>query len=306
MSICTMLVGVSGSGKDFLSEKLSRSGARIFSSDKIREEFYGDESIQKDHSKIFNELHKRIIKSLQNGEDCIYNATNLSSKRRAAFIRMIRNSNIACTFKCIVVATPPSICIERDRRRERTVGADVIWRQIRQFEIPSYSEGWDKIDIMFNGFSPLDLMDLDAIKRVFRETPLNEHNNAHHSLPIYEHMERARYNAIEKTNDIRCLIAAEYHDIGKYYTKTNFDMRGRETSESHFYGHQNVGAYLFICSNYIYKLSKKDVLDIAFLIQYHMEHYTRDEKSLNSFYDRNPKELINLLHLLEDIDKNSH
>ena len=86
MSVCTMLVGVSGSGKDFLSEKLSRSGAKIFSSDKIREEFYGDESIQKDHSIIFNELHKRIIKSLQSGEDCIYNATNLSSKRRARLL----------------------------------------------------------------------------------------------------------------------------------------------------------------------------------------------------------------------------
>lgn len=304
MSVCTMLVGVSGSGKDFLSEKLSRSGAKVFSSDKIREEFYGDESIQKDHSKIFNEFHKRIIKSLQNGEDCIYNATNLSSKRRAAFIRMIHNSNIDCTFNCIVVATPPSICIERDRRRERTVGADVIWRQIRQFEIPSYSEGWDKIDIMFN--NGVASLDLDAIKRAFRETPLNEHNNSHHSLPIYDHMEVARLKATLRTNDIRCLIAAEYHDIGKYYTKTNLDMRGHETSESHFYGHQNVGAYLFICSNYIYRLSKKDVLDIAFLIQYHMEHYIRDKKSLNSFYSRNPKELIDLLHILEDIDKDSH
>lgn len=303
MSICTMLVGISGSGKDFFSEKIARSGAKIFSSDKIREEFYGDESIQKDHSRIFNELHKRIIKSLQNGEDCIYNATNLSSKRRAAFIRMIRNSNITCTFNCIVIATPPSLCIERDRNRSRTVGANVIWRQISQFEIPSYAEGWDKIDITFNGNY---MLDLDSIKTSLRETPLNEHNNSHHSLSIYDHMENARLNAMIKTDDVRCIIAAEYHDIGKYCTKTNFDRYGHETSESHFYGHQNVGAYLFICSKYIFRMSTKDILDTAFLIQYHMEHYIRDERSLNSFYNRYSKELVELLHILEYADKNSH
>ena len=72
---------------------------------------------------------------------------------------------------------------------------------------------------MFN--NGVTSLDLDAIKRAFRETPLNEHNNSHHSLSIYDHMEVARLKATLRTNDIRCLIAAEYHDIGKYFISSD-------------------------------------------------------------------------------------
>lgn len=57
-----MLVGLPGSGKSYIAQELMEKDKNIqlFSSDKLREELWGDESIQGDNNKLFAELHNRI------------------------------------------------------------------------------------------------------------------------------------------------------------------------------------------------------------------------------------------------------
>ena len=61
MPVLVMLMGLSGSGKSTLAEEYAKlSGGKVFSSDKIREELFGDENDQTHNGEVFNELHKRI------------------------------------------------------------------------------------------------------------------------------------------------------------------------------------------------------------------------------------------------------
>lgn len=83
MAELIMMVGISASGKSTIAHELAeQERAKVFSSDDIREELWGDVSIQKNPQKVFNILHQRVINTLNEGKNCIYDATNLNSKRR--------------------------------------------------------------------------------------------------------------------------------------------------------------------------------------------------------------------------------
>lgn len=121
MSALVMLMGLSGSGKSTLAEEYAKlSGGKVFSSDKIREELFGNENDQTHNGEVFNELHKRIKKALRKNEICIYDATNLNRNKRISFLRTL--SDITCEKICMIVATPIEICIKRDQDRSRKVG----------------------------------------------------------------------------------------------------------------------------------------------------------------------------------------
>lgn len=60
-----MMIGIPASGKTSLAEQIAKSeGAEIVSSDSIRKELYGDESIQGDSNKVFRILQDRVVKGL--------------------------------------------------------------------------------------------------------------------------------------------------------------------------------------------------------------------------------------------------
>ena len=84
MSKFYMMVGIAGSGKSYIANEI---GCKIVSSDAIRKELYGSEEDQSHNDRVFNEVHKRIKNSIKNGEDVIYDATNLSRKRRKNFLK---------------------------------------------------------------------------------------------------------------------------------------------------------------------------------------------------------------------------
>lgn len=92
------MVGLSGSGKSTFSKGIAEQIApsEVFSSDKIREELYGDESIQGKPQKIFDILHKRVFSALKDGKNCIYDATNLKQKDRLHFLLQLEQQKINC------------------------------------------------------------------------------------------------------------------------------------------------------------------------------------------------------------------
>ena len=79
-----MLVGLPAAGKDTWAREYIKKHPNtvIHSSDDIREELYGDASCQNNPEKVFEIMAARTIKSLQEGKDVIYNATNLKYKKR--------------------------------------------------------------------------------------------------------------------------------------------------------------------------------------------------------------------------------
>ena len=144
----TMLVGIPASGKStWIKNNKDKLNMVVHSSDAIREEF-GNINDQSKNELVFNTLHKRIKEDLMHGKNVCYDATNLSRKRRIHFLQH-ELRDIPCKKICVLFATPYEICLKNNANRERKVPEDVINRMIKNFEVPSYCESWNDIQIVW-------------------------------------------------------------------------------------------------------------------------------------------------------------
>lgn len=291
MSRFIMLVGLPASGKSSLSVFLSATGFNVHSSDTIRKELLGDQRDQTGNDTVFNTLHKRIKEDLKNGVDTLYDATNISQKRRIAFLREIERYDVVK--ECHFMATPYEICIERDAARENSVGKAVIDKMYKSFYVPQYYEGWDKITIHWDSSVVNNLKDinefLDSIVEFDQKTPF-------HKLTLDAHMKEAYNWAVEKLaeKDLKpkeyenLLLAVRLHDIGKPFVQEYNADKERCT----YYQHHLIGAYdslfymktLHLFKPIIRKYSQKpktdnEILEIADLIQNHMRPYQMEQDS---------------------------
>ena len=283
-----MLVGLSGSGKS--SYNFEEEVVKI-SSDSLRKELFGDENDQTHNAEVFNELHKRVILNLKNGKNVVYDATNLSRRRRVAFLNNIKH--IDCEKDCIFFATPFEECVRRDSSRTRTVGRKVILKQIKQFQMPQFEEGWNDINIItVENDKKTNLPDL------LYASSFIEHDNPHHLETIGNHLTMAYNLSAKKKDSLYLMTAVLYHDIGKVFTKTFINSKGEETDIAHFYGHERVSAYLFATSHQF----TADIisLKIIWLIENHMRPYFQ---GYEKWKEKQNKYLIKDLERLHEYDK---
>ena len=147
MGTIYMLVGISGSGKSTMARKLnvlSEGKAAIVSSDDIREEIYGDASDQSNPQKVFDIAYARVKKHLLNGNDVIFDATNLTKKTRNYLFSYLKKHNLidgTDVIACICNADVET-CVRRQASRARKVPQSIITRQSLQYEAPEISEGF--------------------------------------------------------------------------------------------------------------------------------------------------------------------
>jgi len=135
-----IMIGLPASGKTTLAIELQ---AYVLSSDKIRLELFGDESIQGDPKKIFDLLYQRMEEKLKEGRDVVVDATNLNVRERSSAIK------IAQKYGAVVIGhvmkTPIAVCIRRNDERERKVPDEVYDRMLSRYETPTIEEGFDVI-----------------------------------------------------------------------------------------------------------------------------------------------------------------
>ena len=290
-----MMVGVAGSGKSFIARDL---GCPIVSSDAIRAELFGSEDDQSHNGEVFNELHKRIKNYLVNGQSCVYDATNLSRKRRKNFLKELPKDvkKIA-----VVAATEIDVILEQNANRMRHVPEEVIWRMYREMSLPRLDEGWDSIRMIPNPKNKKTLGEylFDAYGV--------DHDNPHHQLDIFHHMlEASKYasdHAAEKGLDKNlkhlARTAALFHDIGKPVVKSRMKPNGKEDDHSHFYNHHEVGAYMVACCVGQFAPKQYDFYAaLIVLIQWHMEYYFRDNfiDEFERLYGSEMRAVYDLLH----------
>lgn len=295
--VLIMMVGLPAGGKSTISLELAdKHNATIFSSDELRKELFGDESNQDNNSKLFVELHKRIKDYLKTGNNAIYDATNISSRRRRAFLQEL--NKIDCYKKCIIVATPYEQCLKNNINRDRQVPEYVIENMYRHWNTPYYFEGWDDIEIYYWQDVKFKL----SYEWVLKHYKYNQ-DNQHHTLPLGEHC----YKTAMKCNNYYAFNAALIHDCGKPFTKQFKDSKGKRTKYAHYYGHENVGAYdaLFFCN-----ITNEDTLLISTLVNLHMKSYEwerdNNEKLHNKYKKLWGEELYNMVMELHKADKEAH
>jgi predicted kinase len=120
------------------------------SSDAIRKELYGDENIQGDGKKVFETAFHDMKEYGCLGENVVFDATNINRKRRMELVKEMRPYFDIIIFKWF--SAPLSVCLARNKKRERQVPIDVLERMSANFDQPSImlDEGWDYIEEIKN------------------------------------------------------------------------------------------------------------------------------------------------------------
>jgi predicted kinase len=73
-------------------------------------------------------------------------ATNLSPHERRQWIKMARS--FGYEVQALFFDVPLEVCLERNRRRERSVQEDVMRRMAEKLRTPSFKEGFSKIVVV--------------------------------------------------------------------------------------------------------------------------------------------------------------
>lgn len=261
-----MMVGVPGSGKSFRADKMLLQGIHVHASDAIRAELLHDENCQDDKQMVFQELGRRVLADLKQGQSCIYDATNMSRRKRISFLKNVP-ANVRKV--CMVFLTIPEICQKRDAERPRTVGENVIDKFLRSFHCPYWYEGWDEIiPVIEDSSYTLPMESMETFSQ----------DNPHHRLTLGEHMKSTYDYCVLNGYSDMVQVAAAYHDCGKFFTKKFKNSRGLPSESAHFYGHENYGTYLFLLDAYQGNNQWKyggfeETLYIAQLINWHMRPF---------------------------------
>lgn len=307
-----MFVGIPASGKSTTTEYYEKLGYLILSSDSIRlsllenEDKYPHEQKELDklNVRVFEVIRNRAVAALKTGISVVIDATNLSRKKRMAF--MSNFGRIRCFKKCLIFITPVEVCLARNAARNglARVPKEAMNKMLRKFECPGYWEGWDKIDAVASE---------DTYKFPFEATIGFSQDNPYHALTLYDHLKAAHDYAAKNGFDSHIQEVALYHDIGKLYVKEFKNTRGDSTDIAHFYGHENYGAYLYLtemCSGKQFDeeyFSK--ILYNTNLINCHMKPLnsweassTAKQKDINLFGE----DFIRDLELLNRADRAAH
>ena len=294
MTTFYMLCGLPGSGKSYWAREKAKPYDVIVSSDSIREELYGDASIQEDPNRVFNIMFQRTRAALKTGHTIFYDATNINAKRRMNLVKSLKKMFPDIHYYCVVMATPIDVCHKRNSARERVVPAHVIDRMLWQFEMPCEGEGWDRVLIQYD-YAPE--YDMDYYRRSYARLveEYGEQGNSHHTLTLREHCRACGDIAMLGLSNADVVRAAYLHDYGKVWTAIRWEKD--DYKELHYPNHANVGAYMTLTMGYN--------AHVAQLVAYHMIPYT-DQKCQDTWRSRMGEELWKEVVELHQYDEAAH
>lgn len=147
MSKVFIMTGVPGAGKSTIAEKICNEENAIWlSSDKMRLKLFQDETYQGNNAFVFVVLNKELIRNVKNGKNVVYDAMNLKARDRKNIMKLLAKEGIeGVEFISCFVNTPLEKCIERDSKRGRVVGEDVIRDKYKNLVPPTMEEGFSEI-----------------------------------------------------------------------------------------------------------------------------------------------------------------
>lgn len=144
-NVLIVLSGIPASGKSTYGEKIKASNENmtIVCPDEIREELYGDASIQGDSEEVFGKVHTHLYFIGYERRNAIFDATNLTAKKRKEWVK--RERPYYDTIVCHYFRPNLEKSIEQNEMRERKVPKEVIRRMYYQWEEPTTAEGFDYV-----------------------------------------------------------------------------------------------------------------------------------------------------------------
>jgi predicted kinase len=174
------LIGPPGSGKSTLAQYLSEllTNCLIICTDDIRQELYGDPSIQGHWPDIETRVFERITHALQKGLTIIYDATNARRSWRLDLLQKLPETNWIGWH----LTTPLDVCKQRNQQRSRQVPDSVVEAMAQALKTfpPVPAEGFlDVLTLDLAGSVPTQQQILKKIKAIPR-TLINRQNATQH------------------------------------------------------------------------------------------------------------------------------
>jgi len=142
--VVVLTIGLPGSGK---TTWFKRRGVIPLSSDTLRQLLFDNETEQRYQGLVFSTLRsllraRLIAKRTMNYVD----ATNLSPHERRQWIKMARG--FGYEVHAVFFDVPLELCLERNRKRHRQVGEDVMRQMASRLRPPTFKEGFSKIIVV--------------------------------------------------------------------------------------------------------------------------------------------------------------
>ena len=263
--ILKMLIGLPGSGKSRFIKQHRLIDEIIVNSINIPEEL------------------EELKELLKQGKCVYYDDTNTTKEHREYIIKELKPYTLF--IKGIFVYKSLYQCYYWNSRREGQLSYEMIHNMYKNFNVPTLSEGFDSLvleydkeaeehfyhrrflDKICNG--ELSLYDYHNFLKLTRNDDCIgvSQNSIHHTLSIDRHMYATYKKLIEHgTMNQNLLVASLLHDIGK----VECIMVDEDGIHYHFPKHENVSAYLSIDTLNSLGMKKSNILEVAGLIQNHM------------------------------------
>ncbi len=120
-----LLVGLPASGKSTLSDRLKAKGVVYLNRDSIREELYGDATVQGDYREVSGVLYKRLEEGCDAGAIILADNTHTTvDQRKGTYVRAFDKGYT--DFVVLLMDVPLEECIRRNKLRKRQVPEQVI------------------------------------------------------------------------------------------------------------------------------------------------------------------------------------
>jgi predicted kinase len=144
-----IMVGVPGSGKSHYAKTHFPDALRI-SLDDLRLMLYG-KAFDADQEGVITEVSTAFVDIVlnyahRNNRDVVYDATNVSTRRRCVLIYKARNRHMSPI--AVFIDTPRMVAFQRNVARLNSVPADVLDNFIRILQPPTMTEGFDDIIVV--------------------------------------------------------------------------------------------------------------------------------------------------------------
>ena len=265
-----IMIGISASGKSTIAKQIAeKENCVIVSSDGVRAEICeGGVSDQSKNEEVFKIFHRIIRENLLKGNNVIADATSITLKSRRAIFDVVRG--IDCYKIGYLVVKGIEDCIKDNKNDDRVAVPDeVIYKQVKKFQVPFIKEGYTKI--LIDGLiKDRHANYLKTEHDLYDKMKVFDQKTPYHNQTLFEHCKYTAEMFKKYCYPDYYIHATMLHDFAKMYTQT-FDENG----VAHYYGHENLAAYLLLtdyynvisCDSYY---SEQKVLDMLVLVNYHM------------------------------------